>query len=591
MKKILCILLAAVIAAGSLVSCGSTLKGKERGAIINMYLSTLPDTFDPSAYALDADTSKIFSLMYMGLTVLGADGKLSGGIAYEWGGYYDSIYEEYRMYFKLRDTCWSDKIPVSADNFAFAWRRILSPKSNSPYAALLFPIKNAKAVKSGLMTDFDLGIKVVDDKRLEIIFEDDYNVDLFAETVANIAFAPLREDKMSAKDWTTKFSITDILSCGPFALRGYNNTYDQRKLELVRNEFYRRSPKDDALDKYVIPYKLVCYYETDDTDLIKAADKFDAGEAFYLSEFLPETYNRYTGKLKSADSLSGYVYYFNTANKLFSDAKVRNALSMAIDRSKVAEIAGCGAVAAGGFVPEGVFDTARGTSFRKVGGDVYPAADTAKAKALLDEAGVRSGSFTITYIDESESDINKQIAEYVAGVWSELGFNVKTDGRPWKPNMTTDNIRSRIDNADGQQFDVFAVDLAMGAADALAYLAPFAKEYSGSPVSVDLSADTAYTPHFTGFVNADYDALADKAVYESDRKAKAELLHQMEVLLAEQCPATALIFYKNSYTASSKLSDYGTYYNGAPTFFKTQLKGWREINKQIEEAEAANNEG
>lgn len=592
MKKLVCLLLVAVMAV-SLVSCGSSLEEGEKGAIIKMCLTTLPDTFDPSAYSIDADCAKIYSLIYMGLTTLNSKGELSKGLAYEWGYYYDSIYEEDKMYFQMYETGWSDGRSVSSSDFVYAWSRILSPDSNSPYASLLYCIKNAKAVKMGDMTSDDLGLAAADDTRIEITFEDGYVkgngndvAKQFATTVANIAFAPLREDKVD-DDWTTGFSLSEVMSCGPYSLRSYNNTDDLRKLELERNTFYRRDDEDDALDEYVTPYKIVFTYDTENGELDKAAEQFDSGDVFYLAEFNKTTYEKYASKIKSAYNLSSYVYYFNTENKLFADSRVRKALSLAIDRTAVAEIIGCGAEAATGFVPAGVFASgaSKGSGFNKTSGVYSASADISAAEALLKEAGVKSGSFTITYINESESDVNKQVAEYVAEVWGKLGFNVSTKALAWKVNTTGKKIRETLANEDGEQFDVLAVDLAMSSVNAEAYLLQFADGYSGNYAVTE--GDTVSNKHFTGFNDDDYNSLAAQITAESDGNARAELLHQMEQLLADKCPATALVFGKNSYVASSKLSDCGTYYNGAPTFFETELDDWRNVNKKIEAEEAA----
>jgi len=594
MKKLLCLLLVAIMAVSTLVSCGSSLEEGEKGAMIKMCLTTIPDTFDPSAYSIDADTAKVYSLMYMGLTTINSEGKLSKGLAYKWGYYYDSVYNEDKMYFQMYNTGWNDGRRVTSSDFIYAWNRILSPESNSPYASLLFPIKNAKQVKMGDMTSDDLGLAAADDTRIEITFEEGYVKDngkavaeQFATTVANIAFAPLREDKIDA-NWTHGFSITNVMSCGPYILRGYSNTSDLRKLELERNVYYRRDAddEDEALDKYVLPYKIICTYDREGNDLADVAAQYDAGDMYYIGEFNKTTYEQYGSKIKSKDNLASYVYYFNTNNELFKDARVRKALSIAIDRTEIANIAGCGAVAANGFVPNGVFNTKKGTSFRKEGGDVYStSAQTDEAKKLLSEAGVSRGSFTITYIEESESDTNKLIAEKVAEAWNGLGFSVSVKGMPWKVDTTSKDIRTVISNAEGNSFDVLAVDFAMSSVYAESYLVQFANGYSGNVVVTN--GDSATSTHFTGFADEAYAELAAKVVAESDISARAKLLHEMETAFADQSPATALIFYKNSYVASSKLSDYGTYYNGAPTFFKTTLDGWRKVNKAIEEEEAA----
>ena len=594
MKKVLCLLLVAIMAVTSLVSCGSSLEEGEKGAIIKMCLTTLPDTFDPSAYSIDSDSAKVYSLMYMGLTTINGSGKLSAGIAYEWGYFYDSVYNEDKMYFQMYETGWNDGRRVSSSDFVYAWNRILAPESNSPYASLLYPIKNAKLVKMGEMTEDDLGLEAVDDTRLEITFEEGYVKDngkavaeQFATTVANIAFAPLREDKMN-DNWTYEFSVTSIMSCGPYILRSYNNTKDQRKIELERNVYYRRDAedKDEPLDKHVTPYKIIFDYDTTGNDLADAAKQYDEGNIFYLGEFNKDTYASYGNKISSKDSLSSYVYYFNTNNALFKDAKVRKALSIALDRNEIANIAGCGASAATGFVPAGVFNTKKGTSFRTEGPDVYStSAKVDEAKSLLKEAGVSKGSFSISYVAESESDTNKLIAEYAKGVWEKLGFTVTLNAMPWSVDKTSGKIREVIANAEGNSFDVLAVDLNMGSVDASAHLLQFAENLSGNYVVTE--GDKISSIHFTGFNSSEYNELAGSVLAESDAAARAGLLHQLEAKLADECPATALIFYKNSYVASSKLSGYGTYYNGAPTFFEVELEGWRDINAKIEAEEAA----
>ncbi len=595
MKKILCMLLVAIMAFGSLVSCGSTLEEGEKGAIIEMYISTLPDTFDPAVYQSDADVIKLLSLMYMPLTVMNSDGSVGKGLAKSWGGYYDSIYEENKMYFTLYNTGWSDGRTVSADDFVYAWKRILSPEFDSPYASLLFPIKNAKAVKQGVMTSDDLGIAAADDTRLEITFENDYDINLFAETVSNIAFAPLREDKMSASTWTSKITIADVLSCGQFTLRSYNNSDDQQhKIEFERNVNYLRDVEEDDLDEYVIPYKIICNY-ADRDDLVVASEAYDNGSVKYLAEFNEETYAKYQNSVKSKDALASYTCYFNTGVELLSKAEVRKALSIALDRTKIAELASCGAVPATGFVPEGVFAQSKGSSFRAEADKEAPlynvTADTDAAKKLLSSAGVSGGNLTITYIDDAENGANRKIADYIAGVWGKLGFTVKLQSIDWPvssdaetgENDSAEEIREVLANKNGDSFEVLLIDLALGATSPLAYLAPFATNGGGLIYDGDeLVEGDNNSFHMTGFNNAEYSKLAYDSVSVSDRALILENCKKMEKILAEQCPATALVFYKNSYVASGKLSGITSYYNGAPSLAEVELEGWRSSNKNYE---------
>ncbi len=600
MRKVLCLLLISCMLLGTLVACNrTTLEEDEKGAMIKMGVATLPNTFDPSAYSVDTDTSKVYSLIYSTLTAINGEGELEGYVANEWGYFYDDIYLEDKMYFTLEETGWSDGRALSADDFVYAWKRILSPDNNSPYAALLYCIKNAKNVKNGDMTSDDLGLVAADDKRIEVTFEDGYvtkNGDQvatqFAEIVANVAFAPLREDKVeNAEEWSTKVNVSDILSCGPFFLRSYNvgGKDSERYMEFERNKhFFRNDEEDDILDKAVVPYKIICELNgsvnangEEVGSLEQLAADYKAGNVYYLAEFNPNTYG--SASVSSKDALASYVYYFNTENKLFESKEVRKALSMAIDRNEIAKIVGCGATAATGFVPNGVFDTASGSSFRSKGGNLYKT-DVEGAKALLKQAKVTSGSFTISYVEEKESGVNKAVAEYVASVWNGLGFDVKVKGE------AQDNayyLQSLIYGTSNKPFDVLAIDLSMSSTNALAYLAPFASGFSGG--TVDIRDDEFVDTHITHYNSEEYNALAEQAVYTSDRNKKAELLHKMETLLVEDSPAIALVFYKNSYAVSSKLPDVEHYYNGAPNFNKSELEGWRDVNKKIEQEEEAKN--
>src|SRR6202008_4263718 len=73
--------------------------------------------------------------------------------------------------FYLRDALWSDGVPVTADDFVFALRRILLPQTASEYASLLYLIKNAQAVNEGRAAPQTLGVKALGPKELEIDLE------------------------------------------------------------------------------------------------------------------------------------------------------------------------------------------------------------------------------------------------------------------------------------------------------------------------------------------------------------------------------------------------------------------------------------
>ncbi|MGN1081236.1 MAG: hypothetical protein ACI4QV_04025, partial [Acutalibacteraceae bacterium] len=139
MKRIIALALVAITAVCALAGC-SSLKGDEKGANISVYMTSYPYCLDPAVVQLDSEVTQILGLIYEGLTEIDSSGKVDGALAKNWYGYYDKVYDEYQMYFELKDTCWNDGRKVSADQIVYAWKRILDPDFDSPYASLLYPI-------------------------------------------------------------------------------------------------------------------------------------------------------------------------------------------------------------------------------------------------------------------------------------------------------------------------------------------------------------------------------------------------------------------------------------------------------------------
>ena len=581
MKKTVSIILLLTLLAGVLGGCGTSLKGDDKGAMISVYMLKYPVTLDPAVAQSDAEALQLFGLVYEGLTTINSKGEVKEGLATSWRGYQDRITQEYKMEFKLRDSRWSDQRETSADDIIFAWKRILDPEFESPYAALLYPIKNAKKCKSGEMTSDDLGLVADNDKTLTVTFETDYDINLFAEAVASPGLVALPEDTIRRNDDTWYNTAVDMTFNGPFKITSMEKGY---KLILERNTYYKREKDEDEkeyLEKYVLPYRIICYYgsydKTSVLSISELTDRFNSGEIKFISSFTKDTYGSVS--TNSVNMLSGFTYYFNTKNAVLSNAKVRQALSVSLDRNHIAnEIVGKGVAPATGFVPTGVFNTGKGTDFRSAGGDLYSTSgDMEKAKSLLKEAGVSSGSFTVTYVDIEGDDTQKKIAEYAVSVWNQLGFNVKTQSI--KQTFFEKTLSTDPKWVEKAGYDVIGVDCTVYSTDAFAYLAPFARKYSGSYISLESESD--YTPHFTGFESDDYDKLADEVVYVSDRNERAEKLHAMEKALVEGCPATALYFNKLSYAASGSLSGYATEYFGTLVFDSLKLKDYQSVNDDI----------
>src|SRR5258706_4496475 len=89
--------------------------------------------------------TNILGDMMVGLTTLDAAARPVPGIAERWEPSADGL----TWTFHLRKARWSDGKPVTAENFVFAWRRLLDPKTAARGAQLLWAIKNTRAITAG----------------------------------------------------------------------------------------------------------------------------------------------------------------------------------------------------------------------------------------------------------------------------------------------------------------------------------------------------------------------------------------------------------------------------------------------------------
>lgn len=576
MKKVLALTLAVMMLASVLAGCSTTLvydentKTYDKGAIIDMYLTTEVYNFDPQLSTTDDAMLKIMDLLYDGLTSIDEKGKWQNSLMKDYVIDVDDG-EEFIVLVNLNDTRWSDGRTVQASDFVYSWKRILDPDATSEAASLLYDIKNAYAIKTGDATIDDLGVAAVDTYTLQIEFEQKVDIDQFFENCSAIALVPLREDIISRYGtdiWAQK--ATTIVTNGPFTLREaiYTNS-----LTLERSSYYYLDQeKEEMLDKYVIPYRLITKYSTGNAEAQLQA--LNSGSIFYDGEIPMSARAQYKDSAVITDMMATHTYVFNCNNSLFAKPEVRRALSMALDREAIANIVTF-AKAASGYIPYKVFDSVSGTSFREVGGNVIStSADEAGAKSLLSGAGVNGGSFTLT-VRNNEVDV--AIADYVAGVWKNLGFNVTVNAVDASKNpadedgvLYLDNFQQKYDSGD---FDVIAIDMTMLAPDAFSALSQFTVAYSGNGVDM-YSENYDLYGHISGYSNADYDALIESAFAEKDRAARATILHQAEAKLMEDMPVIPLVFLQDAYISGDMLSGIKTTYYGTRDLNRVELKDY-----------------
>ncbi len=583
MKKVLALTLCLLTVLTAFVGCSmhDKLEGEtDKGAFINMYLGTEIYDFDPQIAVYNDSAMKVLSLMYEPLFRINEKGQVEKALVDKVEIKENTVKNEYQMLLTLHDnTCWSDGTYVSANDVVYSWKRILDPEFSSEACALLFDVKNARAVKAGDASIDDLGVAAVGEQIVEITFEGKIDYDQFMVNLASYALVPLREDIISrSADWSKK-PITTVCS-GPFMMRRV--AYGEY-LILERNSYYfRNTDKDegDVLNKSVNPYRIVVDFTAAPAAQV---DAFNNATLFYNNELPLDQRAAYKDSVKITDLASTHTYYFNTENPLFAKAEVRRALSMALDRQAIAEKV-VFAKPATGVVPYAVFDAASADSlFREVGGTLIAStADIAGAKSLLASAGVNGGSFTLTH---RADEVDRAIAEMAKAAWEQLGFTVTL--RELSYEKPASKIEAIYDDAFNKAFaagdyDVIAIDAAALNVYAYSVLAPFAKLFSGQAID-NTTGEYIAQPHCTGFDNEAYNAKIEEAFAEKDLAARAVILHDAEKLLVEEMPVIPVVFNQDACLIHEELAGVKSFWGGMRDFRDAKLADYGRFTTAVTE--------
>ena len=379
LKRIIALVLCAATCLSlcvGLVSCDSK-NEEDKGQSIIMYL---PDTIydlDPAHAYNNKSTASVVNLLFDTLFKLDENGKVKKSLVKDYKIKEDESIDEYILELELAETYWSDGVLLSANDVLWAWQRLLDTEASYEAAALLFDIKNARAVKSGDCSQDDLGV-TADNNVVTIHFEQKIDYDQFMYNLTSVALAPLREDIANkGDDWAKKPST--MVTSGPFKLgritfteprNAESNTkyedpihcdkcshnYREKTISsfiIERNAYYYRDvTKDQKLDKSVTPYRIIVDCSLSDED-IKAG--YESGAILYLGD-IPYSLRNDFAKVEKTDSLSTFSMLFNQnalientetgeMEALFANKAVRQALSLAINREGILEEAVFGKVA------------------------------------------------------------------------------------------------------------------------------------------------------------------------------------------------------------------------------------------------------
>ncbi len=549
MKKTIAILMSAVMTAAVLLSgCGkaastgnaqvggdaAAANGEASGGnTLEVQVGPSPETIDPALNSA-VDGANMIIHAFEGLLKFDKDTNIIPGVAES----YEVSDDGLTWTFKLRDGLkWSDGSDLTAEDFVYSWKRVADPNTAAPYGYdLLNMVEGYDEAEAGNVDA--LGVSAPDAKTFVVKLSSPCVY--FDKICAFAVLVPVQKATVEAngESWSTnpETYITD----GPYYMTEYT---DGSQIVFQKNPNY--------WDAANITFDTIVWNLIEDANAAYSA--YQNGDLSMIKDVPTEEIPSLTGNSEFyVEPIMGTYYVtFNTQREPFNDPKVREALSLAIDREYVAGTIMQGTYSpAKNFVGPGVSDEAEGSSFEEVTtqkyGDHFDTSnydkDLEKAKQLLADAGYPNGEGfpEFSYLT-NDSGYHKAVAEYLQSAWGDLGLTMTVNIQEWK-TVTADRREGNFDVArNGWVYDW------------------------DDPSNMINLMETGNGNNDGKYSNPEFDKAVDDARKTTDLKEHYEKLHEAEQIMLKDAAMAPVAYYNDFWMQKSNLKDtwhspYGYWY-------------------------------
>lgn len=308
-----------------LIGCSSREKKESSQQIFRMNLHSEPTSLDPR-HVRDIPTLTTGKMFFDGLTRANLKGEILPSMASK-----ISISPDKTVYtFTLRDALWSNGMAVTAYDFEYAWKTLLTPDFPSEFAHQLFIIKNAEAAKKGLVPLSEVAIVALNAKKL-IVTLDHPNPYFLELTSFPITFPICSEVAKKNPQWASEQG-ENFVSNGPFKLVKWQSG---NELVAHKNPLFWDAPAV-KLNRIVLTmiedeHTELNMYENNELDWAGSPNSSIPPEAL---PSLKER-ERESPELFVTPIAGTFCYKFNTRQAPFTSLKMRQAFAFAIDRTSL----------------------------------------------------------------------------------------------------------------------------------------------------------------------------------------------------------------------------------------------------------------
>ncbi|PTU87719.1 peptide ABC transporter substrate-binding protein [Staphylococcus pasteuri] len=324
-----------------------------------------------------------------------------------------------------KDAKWSNGDPVTADDFVFAWRKVVNPKTASEFAYIMSDIKNADDINAGKKPVKDLGIKALNKYKLQINLE--RPVPYINELLALNTFDP--QNEKVAKKYGKAYGTTadKAVYNGPFKVVNWKV---EDKIQLEKNNQY--------WDKKHVKLNRVNYKILKDNQAGAALYDTNSVDDAIISSEQVDKYKKSPALRKRLTAATFYIKLNEKEVPEFKNKHLRLAIAQAINRKEyVDSVFNDGSLPSSNFTGYGTATTPSGKDFAStikspLKYNKHEAADN--WKKAQKELGKKNVTFTLNVQD---TPVQKISAEFIK---SQLetnlpGVEVKVKQLPFKQKI------------------------------------------------------------------------------------------------------------------------------------------------------------
>ena len=427
-----------------------------------------------------------------------------------------SVSEDGREYiFNInKNARWSNGEPVTANDFVWSWKRILTASLGSQYPDMLYYLVGAYEYHNGLTNDFsEVGVKAIDQKTLKVNLKNP--TPFFLGLLSHYSTWPVHKETVlkygDIDDRNGEWTRPGNFVCnGPFQLKSWelNN-----KIVVEKNPYY--------YDASIVKLNEIHYYPV--SNVMTEDRMFRAGQ-LHLTSTLPSQkcpiYIEENPNLRIDPYMGTYFYRINTNHEALKDVRVRKALAYSIDRELlVNKVTKCGQIPAYSFTPPGSNGYEPKTQIPF---------DPELAKSLLEDAGYSDENpFPKLEILFNTNEDHRKIALAIQQMWQvNLGIEIELVNQDWKVYLNREMIGD------------FQISRAGWIGD-----------YEDPNTFLDLMRPNRGN-NKTGWENKEYDELVEKANTINNQSERYEMLYKAEEILIDNMPIIPLYTYVRSYQLS-----------------------------------------